>query len=117
MLLAQGAHPDSCRNDGSTPLWIAAQMGHDHVVRLLLQNGACVDAVRCVQLHRNFNQRLRWNYRSFLCSMQDGATALFKAAHKGFCAVVHELLKFSPNLRLLPVSKTRFFIYYVEWSV
>ena len=35
---------------------------------------------------------------------QDGATPLFKAAHKGFCAVVHELLKFKPNLSILPVS-------------
>lgn len=26
----------------------AAQMGHDHIVRILLKNGAHVDAVRCV---------------------------------------------------------------------
>lgn len=42
---------------------------------------------------------------SFVCVffMQDGATPLFKAAHKGFSAVVNELLKYRPNLGLLPV--------------
>lgn len=35
---------------------------------------------------------------------QDGATPLFKAAHKGHAAVVVELLKYKPNLGLLPVS-------------
>lgn len=50
MLLTEGAHPDVCRNDGATPLWIAAQMGHDHIVRMLLQHGARVDSVRCVSI-------------------------------------------------------------------
>lgn len=36
--------------------------------------------------------------------MQDGATALFKAAHKGHSAVVGELLKYRPSLGLLPVN-------------
>lgn len=79
MLLAEGANLNACRIDGASPLWIAAQMGHDHIVRLLLKNGAQVDAVRC-----------------------DGATPLFKAAHKGYSAVVNELLKHRPNLGLLP---------------
>lgn len=48
MLLAEGADPNACRIDGASPLWIAAQMGHDHICRLLLKNGARVDAVRCV---------------------------------------------------------------------
>jgi ankyrin repeat protein len=47
-LLAQGAIPDSRRTDGATPLWIAAQMGHDHVVKQLLKAGASVDAIRHV---------------------------------------------------------------------
>lgn len=85
LLLSVGAHPDTARHDGATPLWIAAQMGHDHIVKILLQNGSLVDSVRC-----------------------DGATPLFKAAHKGYSAVVQELLKFRANLGLLPVS----FAYY-----
>lgn len=81
MLLTAGAFADSQRKDGATPLWIAAQMGHDHICKVLLQNGAYVDAVRC-----------------------DGATPLFKAAHKGHAAVVTELLKYRPNLSVLPVG-------------
>ena len=47
-LLAEGGDPNICRIDGASPLWIAAQMGHDHIVRVLLKSGARVDAVRCV---------------------------------------------------------------------
>lgn len=42
--------------------------------------------------------------------LQDGATPLFKAAHKGFSAVVNELLKYKPNLYLLPVNQIEFLI-------
>lgn len=83
MLLAAGANVDEPRLDGATPLWIASQMGHDHIVKVLLQKGAYVDAIR-----------------------NDGATPLFKASHKGHSAVVHELLKYRPNLALLPVSNS-----------
>ncbi|GBP38784.1 Ankyrin repeat domain-containing protein 29 [Eumeta japonica] len=82
-LLSAGAAVDALRSDRATPLWIAAQCGHDHVVRLLLRAGAYVDQVR-----------------------QDGATPLFKAAHKGHSAVVSELLKYKPNLGLLPNGQT-----------
>jgi len=34
---------------------------------------------------------------------QDGATPLFKAAHKGHTAVIGELLKYRPSLGVLPV--------------
>lgn len=81
LLLAAGADPDQKRHDLATPLWIAAQMGHDHIVKTLLQHGAYVDSVRV-----------------------DGATSLFKASHKGHAHVVHELLKYKPKLGLLPVS-------------
>ncbi|CAG9097177.1 unnamed protein product [Plutella xylostella] len=36
----------------------------------------------------------------------DGATPLFKAAHKGHTAVVGELLKYKPNVGLLPNGQT-----------
>lgn len=51
VLLAEGANPNVCRVDGASALWIAAQMGHDHIVRILLKNGAHVDAVRCVSFN------------------------------------------------------------------
>lgn len=78
-LVVAGAAVDMARGDGATPLWIAAQCGHEHVARVLLPRGADVDHAR-----------------------QDGATPLFKAAHKGHAAVVAELLKYKPNLGLLP---------------
>lgn len=46
-------------------------------------------------------------YFTLFSLWQDGASALFKAAHKGFSAVVAELLKYKPNLYLLPVSEGR----------
>jgi ankyrin repeat protein len=46
MLLSAGANVDEARFDGATPLWIAAQMGNDHIVKILLQKGAFVDAIR-----------------------------------------------------------------------
>jgi hypothetical protein len=45
---------------------------------------------------------------SYICvpasALQDGATALFKASHKGHSGVIEELLKYKPSLGLLPVS-------------
>ncbi|TRY94397.1 hypothetical protein DNTS_027939 [Danionella cerebrum] len=69
--------------DGTAPLWIAAQMGHTEIVKVLLLRGADREA------HR-----------------KDGSTALFKAAHKGHLSVMEELLKFSPSLGLLQNGST-----------
>lgn len=108
MLLIEGADPNACRIDGASPLWIAAQMGHDHICRLLLKNGARVDAVRCVSANSSVYSDVYFvSYAKrlfFAFYLQDGASPLFKAAHKGFSAVVNELLKYRPNLSLLPVS-------------
>lgn len=107
-LLAEGGDANVCRIDGASPLWIASQMGHDHIVRVLLKNGARVDAVRCVSSTKQVlvfaKIQISFFSLSYLhCWLQDGATPLFKASHKGFSAVVHELLKYKPNLYLLPV--------------
>ncbi|KAM7012518.1 ankyrin repeat domain-containing protein 29 isoform 1-T1 [Tautogolabrus adspersus] len=69
--------------DGTAPLWMAAQMGHSEAVKVLLLRGADRDADR-----------------------QDGSTALFKAALKGHSGVIEELLKFSPSLGLLKNGST-----------
>lgn len=79
LLINRGATVDKTRHDGATPLWIASQMGHDHICKILLTHGAQVDALRC-----------------------DNSTPIFKASHKGFTAVVEQLLKYNPNLGLLP---------------
>ncbi|XP_028039065.1 ankyrin repeat domain-containing protein 29 isoform X2 [Bombyx mandarina] len=68
------APPAACGSGGHV-----APAGHHRVARTLLRAGAHVDQLR-----------------------QDGATPLFKAAHKGHAAVVAELLKYNPELGLLP---------------
>lgn len=47
---------------------------------------------------------VKYDLKHKLIFFQDGATALFKAAHKGYSAVVAELLKHKPSLDLLTVS-------------
>ncbi|KFO27134.1 Ankyrin repeat domain-containing protein 29 [Fukomys damarensis] len=69
--------------DGTAPLWIASQMGHSEVVRVMLLRGADRDSTR-----------------------NDGTTALLKAANKGYNDVIEELLKFSPTLGLLKNGTT-----------
>lgn len=73
-------------------------MGHDHIVSQLLKAGAQVDAAR----HVSFTQTKKAFTEQ--CWFQDGATALFKASHKGYASVVGELLKYNPSLELLTVS-------------
>lgn len=82
-LLSSGAKVNQSREDGTAPLWMAAQMGHSEAVKVLLLRGADRDADR-----------------------QDGSTALFKAAIKGHNSVIEELLKFSPSLGLLKNGST-----------
>ena len=44
MLLAAGANKDAARNDGFTPMMIAAQKGHVEVLKMLLADGDNKDA-------------------------------------------------------------------------
>ena len=68
-LLDAGADKDHAANDGCTPLYIAAQNGHDAVVRTLLDAGADNDL-----------------------ATNDGATPLFMAAQEGHATIVRALL-------------------------
>lgn len=115
VLLEHGAKTDAARTDGATPLWIASQMGHDHIVRRLLKAGAKVDATRHVSVDICSFYKVkskvpssfvsaRTSVDSLIIISQDGATPLFKAAHKGHTAVIGELLKYRPSLGVLPVS-------------
>lgn len=111
LLLKSGAWCDAVRTDGASPLWIASQMGYDHIVKRLCRHGAKIDQIRNVLML--FSIRLLYIEKHILIisHFKDGATPLFKASHKGHSAVVAELLKYKPNLGLLPVS----FSYYKSY--
>ena len=68
VLMEAGADANKARDDGVTPLYIAAQKGHDAVVRALLEAGADVNTA--------------WD---------NGATPLRIAAVNGHEAIVHIL--------------------------
>ena len=71
------------RRDGASPLWIAAQMGHEDCVRLLLRAGAKVDLARA-----------------------DGATPLFKACHKVNCQLFMQLLVIFSDICISSIFST-----------
>ena len=58
-------------NDGATPIYVAAEMGHHEVVELLL-------AKKGIQVNQ---------------AMDDGATPLYIAAQKGHLKIVEALLE------------------------
>lgn len=72
MLLDAGADPSMGPATGTSPLWIAAQNGNAHVLRLLLRDG------------RDNPERAR---------LGDRATPLYAAARNGHTAAVKELLR------------------------
>lgn len=102
--------------DRATPLFVASQNGHCHIVRLLLQRRAMIDYKRtdgatplwiaaqmgwadvtcCLLEHGAYVDSLR----------NDGASPLFKASHKGFLDVVRVLLRKKPNLGILPIGES-----------
>lgn len=98
--------------DGASPLFIAAQNGHEEACLVLLRAGAA-DGARsdgasplwiAAQCGHDHVARALLRHGAAVDHVRhDGATPLFKAAHKGHAAVVAELLKYKPELGLLPV--------------
>lgn len=101
LLINRGATIDKPRHDGATPLWIASQMGHDHICKILLTHGA---QVSCLEFNfHSFTSSQRFTLPLQVDALRcDNSTPIFKASHKGFTAVVEQLLKYNPNLGLLP---------------
>lgn len=85
------------RRDGATALWMAAQMGYESVIRVLLRAGADPNITRNVVRHSIHDFRLA-TVRTSLFSIQDGMSPLMKACQKGHEDVVRELLQWSPAL-------------------
>ena len=99
---------DMKRNDGTTALWMAAQMGYDHIIRLLLQHGACPNLNRNVTAKQSIKCSFFVSLTTFFLvlqwDLQDGISPLFKACHKGNVNAVRELLLFgNPSLGLAQV--------------
>jgi ankyrin repeat protein len=78
MLIKHGAKVNACTNLGDTALMLASSNGHTEVVRLLIDNGAYVNA----------------------CSEDpcDMTTALISAAFDGHTDVVRVLIKHKANI-------------------
>lgn len=72
-------------------------MGFVAVIKELINAGAEVDTAREVQYVNTYQQ----HFSCIFLFIQDGATPLFKAAHKGHETVVEILLDSKPNLGLL----------------
>lgn len=73
--LSQGVHIDSADERGTTPLFLAAQHGHQNVVALLLEQGAALNQAR-----------------------QDGVTPLFVAARESHRDIVALFLNKGANV-------------------
>uniref|UniRef100_A0A3Q3J875 Uncharacterized protein n=1 Tax=Monopterus albus TaxID=43700 RepID=A0A3Q3J875_MONAL len=100
-LLSSGARVNQAREDGTAPLWMAAQMGHSEVVKVLLLRGADRDADRQVccsfvilkmQEHLDGSGDLYNKLHVFICSLQNGSTALHAAVTGGNLQTVVLLL-------------------------
>lgn len=83
LLLSNGADIDLCRDNGSSPLYIACQEGHDNTVKLLLHNGADV----------NFRRK-------------DGTSPFYCACQKGHYNIVQTLLNNGANANLCKEDRT-----------
>ena len=79
-LIEAGADVNQARDDGAKPLYIAAQQGHEAIVRALMELGADVNK-----------------------ETDNGATPLLIAAQKGFTAIV-QIIRHTVVVRMQHVS-------------
>ena len=81
------------QNVGVTPLWLACQNGHNHVVQSLINYGAKVDEGKKVRMSRH---QLRFlavpTSNRDVCVQDTGSTPLFMACQNGHADIVKTLL-------------------------
>ena len=103
VLQIEGVDVDACDASGSTPLFIAARMGHLEAVRLLQGAGALVDKARPNGITPLFSAARKGHLEvvrflhgagaSVNQERMDGSTALLVAAEKGHLKVVKFLCR------------------------
>ena len=91
--------------DRTTPLFIAAQEGHEQIVQILLEKGAKADLAEKVILLIVFLFSFSFSFQFFIFlfffNVKNGATPLYVAAFKGYEQIVQLLLeKGKPNVDL-----------------
>lgn len=103
LLLLHCGTVDGARDDGFTPLLLAAENGHSEVVRLLFKYGASVDLAESSGAtplfmaaqngHLTIAQLLLQQSANTGLADDDGTTPLLMAAQQGHSDLVHVLLK------------------------
>lgn len=86
------------RQDGTAPLWIASQMGHSEVVRVMLLRGADRDAARNVSLSHNCGTWGLWGRGWVVYAPKLQNSAWLRRKEKTHLYLVCNSPGFSPNL-------------------
>lgn len=99
-----------CLKDGTAPLWIASQMGHSEVVRVMLLRGADRDATRNVSSFRGNGgreslQRIQGHTQSLWCTWEKGLKP--SRIHWGCKAILMESLYLCTDL-MFPLDSLLF---------
>lgn len=110
VLLSKNAEINLCNNNGTSPLYIACQEGHDSTVQLLVSNGARINLcseegisplfVACQEDHSSTVQLLLNNGAEINLCDKDGTSPLSVACQEGHDIIVQILLRNRADINL-----------------